>query len=277
MRKFLTLAAAASLLLANTATAGALLSAELNASLAGATAIRAASGATGNLDTGTGAFSLDAGSAFAGNQTIATSVTAAGGAATIMFVSLNWGTNGAIAGNTASNAPGTFGVTGGGIKATGIATGTALGAMGITLAQIALSAGGNMTGNQPVFTLTVGMFLTLATLTLGAPEGDLWNLGTVSATGLFTGPAATPTPLPDVTAMGNVSVTGGGNTVVTLVTLAKTQTQTNSVQGQANSISASPVFLTLTYAPGGSTPEPGTILLLGAGLLGLATVGRRKA
>ncbi|MBM4384287.1 MAG: PEP-CTERM sorting domain-containing protein [Deltaproteobacteria bacterium] len=36
---------------------------------------------------------------------------------------------------------------------------------------------------------------------------------------------------------------------------------------------ASPTFLKLTYA---ATPEPGTLMLLGAGVAGLVLVGRRK-
>jgi len=277
MKKFLYLITGAALLCATAASAGPLLSANISASIAGAVLDYDAPGTvSGDLDTTTGDFSFDAGSGFVGFLSIPTSVTAAGGAATIMLVTLNFGNNGALAGNTATT--GSVGVTGGGIPATGIATGTALGVADVTLAQVDLSFGGNVTGPQPPFTLIVQSIINLATLTLSVPDGDLWHLGTVTATGLYSGPTATPSALPSVMANGDVTTTTGGNTVVTLVTLGKLRTRTNSVQGVSESVTASPVFLTLTYAPGGSpTPEPGTVLLLGAGLLGLATVGRRKA
>jgi hypothetical protein len=74
---------------------------------------------------------------------------------------------------------------------------------------------------------------------------------------------------PDAMATGNVSVTTMGNTVVNLVSLSRTR-----FRGIYHSTTSAPSFLTLVYAP--SVPEPGTLMLLGAGVAGLAVIGRRK-
>ena len=95
--------------------------------------------------------------------------------------------------------------------------------------------------------------------------GDVWHLGVVTQTGLTDMGVA----IPDVTATGNVSVDASGNTHVNLVSLGRTK-----VRGLANSDTAAPSFLRLVYAP--SVPEPGTLALLGAGVVGLALIGRRK-
>jgi hypothetical protein len=76
-------------------------------------------------------------------------------------------------------------------------------------------------------------------------------------------------PVPDVMATGNVSVTSMGNTHVNLVSLGRTK-----VRGFGNATVSDPIFLRLVYAP--SVPEPGTLMLLGAGIAGLAGIGRRK-
>jgi hypothetical protein len=57
--------------------------------------------------------------------------------------------------------------------------------------------------------------------------------------------------------------------VITLVTMGKT-----IVSGLATNTTAAPTTLTLYYAT--AAPEPGTLVLLGAGVLGLAAIGRRK-
>jgi hypothetical protein len=84
----------------------------------------------------------------------------------------------------------------------------------------------------------------------------------VTQTGLTNASVA----LPDVMATGNVSVDASGNTHVNLVSLGRTK-----VRGLATSDTAAPSFLRLVYAP-----EPGTLALLGAGVAGLALIGRRK-
>ncbi len=95
--------------------------------------------------------------------------------------------------------------------------------------------------------------------------GDVWHLGAVTQTGLTNGGVA----LGDVMATGNVSVDASGNTHVNLVSLGRTK-----VRGLATSDTSAPSFLRLVYAP--SVPEPGTLALLGAGVAGLALIGRRK-
>ncbi len=297
--KFATLVAAA-LLWSMSAQAGPLLSAQLVTTVSGAFINITDNTVSGNLD-GAGNYSIDPG-AFTTPVALTTDVSAAGGAAVITTANINFaGLLAAVSGNTGT--VGSVGVTGGGIAGTGAATGNALGQMGLQLAAIAVSYGGNATGAQPPFALTIAGVLTLATLTISAPTGDLWHLGTVSATGLFTGMTTAPVALPNVTVVPGVgfqltqmevlgtntvttntltfthgvNVTGGGNTEVTLVTLAKTRVRTfNAVQGTQESLTATPVFLRLTYGPM-MAPEPGTLLLLGAGLLGLASVGRRKS
>jgi hypothetical protein len=92
-------------------------------------------------------------------------------------------------------------------------------------------------------------------------DGDSWHLGQVTQTGLTSDFLA----IPDVMATGGVSVTGGGNTVVNLVSLGR-----RKIRGLANSETAAPTVLRLVY------PEPGTLALLGTGALGLALIGRRK-
>jgi hypothetical protein len=95
--------------------------------------------------------------------------------------------------------------------------------------------------------------------------GDVWHIGAVTQTALTSMFLA----IPDVMATGNVSVDGSGNTHVNLVSLGRLK-----IRGLANSDTSSPTFLRLVYAP--TVPEPGTLMLLGAGVAGLAVIGRRK-
>jgi hypothetical protein len=123
-----------------------------------------------------------------------------------------------------------------------------------TLLPIAVNAGtgGNATipSNSPSASLHVYL------------GGDVWHLGAVTQTML----TSMGNALPDVMATGNVSVDGSGNTHVNLVSLGRTK-----VRGLATSDTSAPSFLRLVFAP-----EPGTLALLGAGVAGLALIGRRK-
>jgi len=107
-----------------------------------------------------------------------------------------------------------------------------------------------------------------------------WTTGAVSITGLTVSSAAIPN---FVLAGGkNLTVNGGGT--ITLVAPAITTVCAGAIfqnpqrpcvggapaGGTQKSHTASATVLTLNF------PEPGTLLLLGAGLMGLAAVGRRK-
>jgi hypothetical protein len=96
--------------------------------------------------------------------------------------------------------------------------------------------------------------------------GTGWHTGTVSASGLTNGGVA----IPNVTAHGSFSLSAGGGGTVTLVSLSRVKTSGINVSNTAG-----PTFLKLTYAAG-AVPEPGTLLLLGAGVAGLVAVGRKK-
>jgi hypothetical protein len=90
-----------------------------------------------------------------------------------------------------------------------------------------------------------------------------WTPQTQTFAGLTTKFAALPT----VVAMGSFNLTAGGGGTVSLVSPSKI-----SIDGPlAQRRTASFTTLKLTYAP-----EPSTLLLLGAGVVGLALVGNRK-
>jgi hypothetical protein len=94
-----------------------------------------------------------------------------------------------------------------------------------------------------------------------------WTPGTQTFTGLSTKGAA----LPDVKAQGSFNLTSMGGGTITLVSPSKV-----SIDGlAAQRRTASFTTLKLTYAPD-AVPEPSTLLLLGAGALGLVLVGSRK-
>jgi hypothetical protein len=126
-----------------------------------------------------------------------------------------------------------------------------------TLVPVLVNAGAGLDVTTPPTTTpaTLRVFLL----------GDVWHIGAITQVGLTSMFAA----LPDVMATGNVSVDGAGNTHVNLVSLSRTK-----IRGLANSDTSSPTLLQLVYAP--SVPEPGTLMLLGAGVAGLAVIGRRK-
>ena len=278
MRKQRLIIVAAAALLATSASAGQLLSATYSQTIQGVQIDLASTTATGTLVGNQ--FSLDAGSWFATSfcianfgatacpqatfmgmavtppaPTVVMNVTSMFGTAMngmfklpVLGINLTFGQNGALTGTTGDSAI----TPADGI--TGIARVMAkIGAV-FTLVPLPIDAGAGgtaMAGAPP--TLVVSVF------------GDSWHLGPVTQVGLTSNFA----PVANVTATGDVSVTSMGNTVVNLVSLGRLK-----IRGLANSETASPTFLRLVYAP--SVPEPGTLALLGAGVAGLAVIGRRK-
>jgi PEP-CTERM motif len=269
MRKLQLVAAAAMFAIAGSANAGQLLSATYSQIIQGVPVVVTSNVATGSLTGNT--FSLDAGAWFATSFCIVSPNVAACPAgsiappparvtpnpagplaAPVVGINVFLGANGAVGGTTAdaSITPAS------GVMGNVFVIGKIGKAPAFTLLPIIVNAGtgGNVTiPTTPSPTLQV--FL----------GGDVWHIGQRSQTGLTNAGVA----LPDVTATGNVSVDATGNTHVNLVSLGRTK-----VRGLANSDTAAPSFLRLVYAP--TVPEPGTLMLLGAGVAGLALMGRRK-
>jgi hypothetical protein len=90
-----------------------------------------------------------------------------------------------------------------------------------------------------------------------------WTPGMQTFAGLTSKGAALPT----VMAVGSFNLTAGGGGTVTLVSPTKVDIDGSLAQRRTASFTT----LKLTFVP-----EPGTLLLLGAGALGLALVGSRK-
>jgi hypothetical protein len=110
-----------------------------------------------------------------------------------------------------------------------------------------------------------GYFTVLNNLHYITVDFYAWTPHTLTFTGLTSKYVALPTPT--VVAMGSVNLNGAGGGTVTLVSPSKI-----SIDGPlAQRRTAGFTSLTLTYAP-----EPSTLLLLGAGVVGLVLVGSRK-
>jgi hypothetical protein len=260
MRKLQLLALAAAFVGAATANAGQLLSATYTQTLQGVPIVISSTTATGTLVGNT--FRLDAGSWFATNFCIGNPGNAActpnpAGpfAPPVTRLSVSFNSNGAVSGTTAQ-----ANIT----PATGIMGFVAVKAKigktpAFTLLPIVVNAGtgGTATIPDPATSPSPTLLVQL--------RGDTWHIGQVTQTGLTTDFTA----LPDAVGTGAVVVTAGGNTEVTLVSLSRTK-----VRGLANSETSTPTYLKLVYAP--SVPEPGTLMLLGAGVSGLVLIGRRK-
>ena len=284
MRKFRLLAAAVMFFAAAAANAGALLSARYSQTVLGVPFTLGTP--TGGTPTGTlvgNTFTLDAGSAFAFSFCLVNPGQTAClanplGQTPALAIPLP----GAPFGPPVANLNVTFTMNGPLVATTADPTiTTPSGIMGLvrviakigkapafTLIPIPVNAGagGNFTTPNPTKSPYPGPTTGGAPVTLQVRiAGDVWHIGAVTQTGLTDMFIA----LPDAMGTGDVSVTVGGNTHINLVSLGRTR-----VRGLANSDTSTPTFLRLVYAP--DVPEPGTLMLLGAGVAGLAVIGRRK-
>jgi hypothetical protein len=110
-----------------------------------------------------------------------------------------------------------------------------------------------------------GYFYVLTNIHYITVDFYAWTPHTLTFTGLTS--KFVPLDDPTVVAMGSVNLDANGNGTVTLVSPSKI-----SIDGPlAQRRTAGFTSLTLTYAP-----EPSTLLLLGAGVVGLVLVGSRK-
>ena len=124
-----------------------------------------------------------------------------------------------------------------------------------TIVQVPLSA-----GKAGKFT---GTFLAVGVAHKITVDFFAWTPHTLQFTGLTTKGAA----LPNVTAVGSFNLTANGGGTVTLVSPSKISIDGNLAQRRTAGFTS----LVLNFVP-----EPGTLLLLGAGALGLVLMGSRK-
>ena len=113
----------------------------------------------------------------------------------------------------------------------------------------------------------VGSFIVLGITHTITVDFFAWTPGMQTFAGLTTKGVALPT----VMAVGSFNLTAMGGGSVTLVSPTKVDIDGSLAQRRTASFTT----LKLTFA-GDAVPEPGTLLLLGAGALGLTLVGSRK-
>ena len=249
MRKLFAMLAVGAFVLAGQASAATLTSASFSfqlGTLPGASF--AGVGATGTATSNLSA-SLGAGSAFAGNFTTLIPTSAAPPLTAIqIFVTKNAG--GTFTGTTPNNVGGNHTFNG---------TANVYGIGGFT------TGGGPLLAVPLVLGTPNTIYKAAGGVAITAISGG-WTAGTASVSPVTTTtPSNATNPAGTVTAMGANGLTPGG--AGTLVLVAPTRLITN-VAGTLAAFST----LTLTYVP-----EPGTLLLLGAGVAGLTAIGRRKS
>ena len=276
-RLFLSLLASAGLLVGSTANAGALLSATWSQALQGVNVTVTNSGST-CTSTGANLVQQQIGcSTGSGLNPTGTSVdgTAYSVSLTLPAFSLaQFTTGGAINIRTAADIPGGAQ----GISGNNSAALASAGIPGMVTVKVAAHAAKGVNASlltaAPTTLVKVplniglagtetGYFYVLTNIHYITVDFYAWTPHTIDFTGLTTKGVG----LPDVIAMGSVNLNGAGGGTVTLVSPSKI-----SIDGPlAQRRTASFTSLTLTYAP-----EPSTLLLLGAGVVGLALVGSRK-
>ena len=100
--------------------------------------------------------------------------------------------------------------------------------------------------------------------------GQKWTTGVAVASGL----TSLGNPLPNVTTTGSFNLTANGHGTIQLAVANKLAISSPAYGLQ--STTATPTILRLTFIHG-HVPEPGTLLLLGSGVLSLALAGRRRS